>query len=277
MVEQHKGKSIILGLLVAGLIILTHRQCNFWHDSEGLWRQCAREYPDSAVARSHYGQLLYSRGGHDAEAIRQLQAAWALIASTDFARGGIGFAVRSNLARALARTGELRGAEEIFREILREQDNWVIHHSLAGVYSKEGRKKEALSEYEAVLKERPGFVPALCDYGLLLAQTGSTEMAIEIYYRALRLSSQSPRARYNLSLALLDQGRKKGGTTLLKELAEEYPENQRILRALLVAYQTSGEEKEAARIKGRLNGLSDTYIPYSRRERPGFYSPIDLK
>ncbi len=266
-----------LSVITVGLIILTHRQCGFWHDSEGLWRQCAREYPDSAVARSHYGQLLYSRGGQDAEAIRQLRAAWALIASTDFARGGIGFAVRSNLARALARTEQLKEAEEIFREILKEQDNWVIHHSLAGVYSKEGRKEEALAEYEAVLKERPGFVPALCDYGLLLAQTRSTGKAIEIYRRALRLDPKSPRGRYNLSLAYLDQGRKEEGISRLQELAEEYPKNQRILRALLVVYQTSGEEEQAARIKGRLNGLSDTYIPYSRREKPGFYAPIELK
>jgi len=268
--------SLCLGVVLAGLMILSRRQVRFWHDSEGLWRQCAREYPDSAVARSHYGQLLYSRG-EDGEAVRQLRAAWKLIAGTPYADGGIGFAVRSNLARALSRRGELRPAEAIFREILRKQDSWVIHHSLAGVYSKEGRKKEAIAEYEAVLKERPGFVPALCDYGLILAQTGSTRKAMDTYRRALRLDPGSPRARYNLSLAFLDQGRKKEGLSLLRELAAEYPENQRILQALQLDYQAAGEEQPAARIADRLKGRSETYIPYSRRERRGIYSPVDLK
>ena len=249
-----------------------------WRDAESLWASAAKNTPDSAAARTHYGQVLYS-AGRMGEAAANLTEALRLMDVQGVGADGMRFAATSNLGRALKNLGRLEEAAAIFTGLLASGDEWVIHHSLAGTYQALGKQDLAESEYRAVLGKKPDFVPALCDLGLLLAQRRRTEEALALYQRALRISPGSPRARYNLALALLDRGESARGIESLEQLGREYPASPLVARALIVAYAASGEEAKSRELGARWPSErppGDSYLPYTLQERPGLMAPIYL-
>ena len=272
------SRAVLFPGLAAALILffLCFRQVDSWTDSERLWKETVEKYPDSPVARAHLGQLLYQRGA-DEEAVEHLRAAVALVEENPLLRGDILFAARSNLGRALGRLGNLEEAKAVFEDILNKRDSWVIRHSLGGIYAKLGRKEEALAEYRAVIRERPGFAPALCEYGLLLAQSGETSGAIEVYRRLLQIEPRSPRGRYNLSLAFMDRGQWEKAIGLLQELSAEYPDNSRLAAALEIALRAAGRTEEADLLCASMEGKSSpssAELPYAVGSRAGILYPL---
>ena len=103
---------------------------------------------------------------------------------------------------------------------------------------------------------------------------GRFEEAILLYRRALDLEPGSPRARYNLSLALLDTGESKKAFSLLEELANEYPDRAMVRRALAVARDVAGEKKHPIEPGLPPDGLSLQDLPYSRQEKTGILYPL---
>ncbi len=257
----------------ACLLILAFSRAEVWRESETLWADAVAQYPATPMAQAHLGQLLYQRGADDA-AIGHLRSALEMMDADPMARGDIIFAVKSNLARALGRSGSPEEGAALLEEILSSRDDWVTHHSLAGLYSRMGKKEQALREYEKVLMARPGFVPALCEYGLLLAQSGQPDRAIEVYNRALAVLPDSPRARYNLSLAYLDRGDPGRAIALLEKLAEEYPDVPRVAEALAIAYRVAGRPEEGQGIRPVPVSSGEDNVPYSKGERPDVLIPI---
>lgn len=261
---------------VACLLILSYRQSGRWSDSETLWRDAVIKYPTTPMARAHLGQLLYQKGD-DGGAIIHLRSSLNAMEGDPMARGDIIFAVKSNLARALGRSGFPSEGAALLEELLDTRDDWVTHHSLAAIYAKMGRREEAIAEYDKVVAVRPAFVPALCEQGLLLAQSGMPDRAIDVYSRALTFLPDSPRTRYNLSLALLDRGEPEKAVGLLEQLAIEYPDRERVAEALTITYQVAGREEDVKRFSDKLKRMppmNRDQLPYSKGERPDILIPI---
>ena len=261
---------------VTCLLVLSFRQSLRWKDSESLWRDAVNKYPTTPMARAHLGQLLYQKG-EDEAAIIHLRASLDVMEMDPMARGDIILAVKSNLARALGRSGSPSEGAELLEELLELRDDWITHHSLAGIYGRLGRKEEAIVEYDRVIAVRPAFVPALCEQGLLLAQSGMADQAIAVYMRALSVLPDSPRTRYNLSLALLDLGEPDRAVGLLEQLAVEYPDRVRVAEALVIAYQVAGRNADGARFQKVLElkpPNNPGQLPYSKGERPDVLIPI---
>ncbi|MDP8248645.1 MAG: tetratricopeptide repeat protein [Candidatus Tritonobacter lacicola] len=269
-----KSAAFAGGTILALLAFLSFAQARTWNNSERLWADAVSKYPDSPVARAHYGQLLFQRGD-DEEAVAQLQRAIDLLQDNALLKGDISFAARTNLAQALGRSGRPEEAAAILEDILKDRDSWLARHSLGGIYRRMNRTGEAAIEYEKALRKRPDWVPTLCDYGLMMAQTGNPDRAIRLYRQALAFNPGSPRARYNLALAFLDTGQKDKAVAALRSLAAEFPDNAMVLRALTVAYSAAGREEEAARTgRYRKGVLSTRELPYSRGEKPGILYPV---
>ncbi|HDL64578.1 MAG TPA: tetratricopeptide repeat protein [Proteobacteria bacterium] len=268
---------IMLALTGVGLLlVLSYRQSGRWSDSETLWRDAVGKYPTTPMAQAHLGQILYQKGD-DSPAIIHLRASLSAMEGDPMARGDIIFAVKSNLARALGRSGSPSEGASLLEELLDNRDDWVTHHSLAGIYARLGRKEDAIAEYDRVIEVRPGFVPALCEQGLLLAQSGMPDRAIDTYGRALMVLPDSPRTRYNLSLALLDRGEPDRAIRLLEQLANDYPDRTRVAEALTIAYQVAGRDEDAKRFSDKLKQMplmNRDQLPYSKGERPDVLVPI---
>ena len=261
---------------VACLLVLSSRQSGRWKDSEMLWRDAVNKYPATPMAQAHLGQLLYQKG-EDVGAIIHLRASLSTMEGDPMARGDIIFAVKSNLARSLGRSGSPSEGAALLEELLDDRDDWVTHHSLAGIYAKLGRKEDAIAEYDKVIAVRPAFVPALCEQGLLLAQSGMPDRAIEVYGRALTFLPDSPRTRYNLSLAFLDRDEPDRAISLLDQLFNEYPDRLRVAEALTIAYRVSGREEKAEQFSEGFKQISPTnraQLPYSKGERPDVLIPL---
>ena len=264
------------GIVIAIFALSSFRQSRVWNNSEKLWKMAVERYPTSPVARGHYGQILFERGA-DEEAAEQLEAALELLREKPFLEGDIFFAVRSNLAQILGRSGRLPEAAALTEEIIKTRDSWYLHHILAGFYRRMERGKDAALEYERVLNKRPDWVPSLCDYGLLLAQSGKTEKAIALYRQALGYAPASPRTRYNLALAFLDRGNAEEAILILEKLAGEYRENYLVARALTVAYAAGGREADANRLRSSWVGRktsSSPELPYAAGGKPGLLFPL---
>ena len=271
-----KTVAICWAVILAAFAFSSFRQAQIWNNSEVLWSDTVKKYPDSPVARAHYGQILFERGA-DEEAIKQLQRAIALLQEKPFLAGDILFSVKTNLAQSLARRGRLEEAAAILENVLESKDTWIARHSLGGIYRRMNETEKASLEYTKVLEKRPDWVPTMCDYGLMIAQSGRPGEAMELYRRALLCNPGSPRARYNLSLAFLDLGDTERAITILQKLAAEYPDYSRTHRALAVAYSAAGKKEEAERtiqsLKGK-NALPARDLPYGRGEKPGVLYPL---
>lgn len=273
---REKDLAAIPAAAVLCLVWLSFGQSAVWRNSEALWTDAARKYPNSALAHAHSGEVLYGQGRHT-EAIPHLRAALALIDAEPSPVGDIRFAARTNLARALAASGQTQEAEAIFLDVIRTRDPWFVHHSLARLYQQTNRAAEAAEHFQVVLQRDPTFVPALCEYGLILAQAGQADQAIALYLRALKVAPRSPRARYNLALAFMDKGNMRDALRILRELSLEYEGNARLARAITVALEAAGKKEEAEAFKrhaaGRVNP-SAQHVPYTTGQRRGIMFPL---
>jgi tetratricopeptide (TPR) repeat protein len=101
------------------------------------------------------------------------------------------------------------------------RENWVAHYSLGAAREREGRTAEAVAEYEAALRIRPGYVWAENNLGRLLALAGDLPGAIGHLEAAVRGAPRSALPRLNLGLALEAAGR-------AGEAAAQYAEAARL-------------------------------------------------
>lgn len=118
------------------------------------------------------------------------------------------WALHHNLARLLHRLGDIEGAAESCRHVIR-----LLPHSseprvqLGVLLTDQGRTEEAIFQFDAALEVKPGSVHAINGRGLALARQGKAEAAILEYERALRLDPRSGEAHLNLGIALSARGR----------------------------------------------------------------------
>jgi Tfp pilus assembly protein PilF len=84
--------------------------------------------------------------------------------------------------------------------------NYLAMYNLAVIYKQRGDVNRALDYYLAAIAVRPE-VDAKHEVGAMLAQAGRIDEAIPHLEAAVAADPQSPRARYNLGLALWTRGR----------------------------------------------------------------------
>ncbi len=167
-----KPALILAGMLLCGLAILTWRQIDVWHDSEGLWRYTISHDPEFTMAHMNLGVALVEKGRFD-EAIQEY-------------RKGLAISPRHqdtlyNLSAALRAKGNLLLAQ--------------------------GRSSDAASWYAESLAIRPDDVECLANLGIALAAQGHLQDAVEQFRRAVIIDGSRPGLHLNLGSCLARQGR----------------------------------------------------------------------
>jgi predicted O-linked N-acetylglucosamine transferase (SPINDLY family) len=113
-------------------------------------------------------------------------------------------------AKAYHRAGQLEQAEELYREILRQDPaNAEASYLLGAACQALGKLDEAAAHLRQAVRLRPDHVEAHNHLGVALAQQGKLDEAIANFEQALRLRPDFIEARNNLRKALLDSGRSK--------------------------------------------------------------------
>jgi tetratricopeptide (TPR) repeat protein len=86
------------------------------------------------------------------------------------------------------------------------EQNAIAHGCLGDALRTEGRYGEALAEYRSALAIKPGYVPALINYGAVLGSLGRTREALMPLASAVRLKPDDVVARNAYGLALAIEG-----------------------------------------------------------------------
>jgi len=114
-----------------------------------------------------------------------------------------GVAQREARARALLAMGDLDGAADELRALLRQSPDAVqARYALAVTLMAKQDWSAARSELDEVLRRQPDMVPALYSLGLVRYAQGDPSGAMEAYRQVLVRNPQHADAHYNLALLL---------------------------------------------------------------------------
>ncbi len=173
--------NIAVAVLIAVLGVLAMRQANVWRDTESLFDNVLRSYPNSHVAHNNIAGILYRRGERQAAideynislSIRPNAAAYYNLGNIAVLDGDVSLAIgyfretlksnkydldaKVNLGSLLLRQGELEEAKNYLEDALRINPKLpVVHFNLGILYEQMGRKGEAIEAFERVLELDPG-------------------------------------------------------------------------------------------------------------------------
>jgi tetratricopeptide (TPR) repeat protein len=281
-----RGSFILALAVLAGLGVLTWRQCLIYRDAETLYRATIRGNPDCFLARNNLGKLLRESGRAD-EAIAQYREALrirpdaevdynlgvALLSSGRIsdAAASFGEALRLrpgypeahiNLARALAGMGRFDEAIAHDEEALRlrpapsegrQPDETALrlnaaaaHNNLGNIFAAQGRLDEAASQFRSALDALPDYAMARNGLGAVLSRSGKAPEAIAAFEQALHSRPDYVEARVNLAIALAMQGRLAEAIPQFEEALRLRPDMPVVHFNLANALAQAGRTEEAA-------------------------------
>lgn len=200
-------------LILLGCLVLTARQVEHWRDSVTLWEHALRVDASNPRAHGNLGSLLLTRG--DAEgAERHLERAVELDPTIP----------EYQLLLAFLRIdrNKLPEAEKQLIEFVRRMPNSPeAQFHLGIVRLLQGRLEEALPPLLLAERLSPGAIGQVNRAGLVQADKEKWPEAEHCFDAAVRLDPRAADYRFNLALALREQGRR-------DEADQEYAEGLRL-------------------------------------------------
>ena len=136
-----------------------------------------------------------------------------------------------------------RNSETLFQRALAvTRDNAVAHSNLGAAYEEDGRRTEALAEYQEALRLNPGLSQAHNNAASLLENLGRFDEALLHYQEAVKLKPMAWQAQANLAACLARQGRVAEAMQHYDTAKHLLPRDPRpayaMAKALLLANQT---------------------------------------
>jgi Tfp pilus assembly protein PilF len=153
--------------------------------------------------------------------------------------------------------GYWEGTEALFRHTLEvTENNYIAHVSLGIELVRKGQIKEAISQYQEVIRLKPDYPLAHNNLGYALLRKGQIEEAIHQYQEAIRLKPDYPLAHNNLGNAFYQKGRTDEAISQYQEairLKPDYADAHNDLGLALYQKGRTGEAishfQEALRLK----------------------------
>lgn len=134
---------------------------------------------------------------------------------------------------------------EVNKTLQLNKKYWDAIYLGAYIYQLEGRNKEAIEKYAALLKVRPDYFTARINLGVLLRNEGRLEEAETQYRKAINLNFYSLQAHYNLANLLIAKQDLEAALKELLACAKLAPTNAWVHNNLGVIYQQRDYLEEA--------------------------------
>ena len=184
---------LVAAMIVCPLLFLTFQRSKVFHSDESLWRDAVAKNPNAWNAHNNLACNLAERG--------QLDAAMKYFAlSLELNPRNAG--AQQNYAKGLAMKGKFSEAEPHFIAALElKPDDADTHASYADALASNRRLTEAIEHYRAALDIKP-YVKTRLRLAPLLAATGRTEDAIQVFRAVLKEQPDSVEALNNLAWIL---------------------------------------------------------------------------
>ncbi len=203
---QRTQKMILggVGLIIVGtLSVLSAEQTIYWRDTETLWRHTLAVTPDSDVADTGLGGILFVRGQID-EAIDDYEHALRL-------RDG-NVAAHFGLARALATERKTDPAIFHLRKALSIQPDYIAASNDLGVLlASKGEINEAIAAWRQTLSFDPDNADAANSIAWVRSTAADSDLrggkeALELAQRAIRSAGENPTVLRTLAAAQAENG-----------------------------------------------------------------------
>ena len=199
-------KIILVGaalVIVGTLSILSARQATYWRDTETLWRRTLVVTPESDVAQTGLGGILFVRGKID-EAIGHYEQALHL-------RDG-NVAAHFGLARALAAQQKIDPAIFHLRKALEIQPDYVAASNDLGVlFASKGEIRKAIAAWRRTLSFDADNADAANDIAWVRSTAVDADLrdgaeALDLAQRAIRSGGENPVVLRTLAAAQAESG-----------------------------------------------------------------------
>ena len=153
---------------------------------------------------------------------------------------------RAKMATYYLRKGNTeKGIENLEKALEIDNLNNLMRMNLANLYYNNGELGKAELAFRTVIEQEPEYGPTYYSLGLLLAEIGKIDYAIQQFENTITHMPLNIRAYYNLSLLYDKKSNiKKAKETILKGL-QIAPENEDLLYTMTYLYSKNGEIKKA--------------------------------
>jgi putative PEP-CTERM system TPR-repeat lipoprotein len=214
--------------------------------------ELAENKPDAALKVARQIQVQYPRSplGHDREGeiqLAQKRPAEAAKAFEQAVAKGAGSAGLIKLHRAYILTGNVKVAEQRLADWIKlhPNDN-IVRAYAAEQYMVGGRNKEAIAEYQAILRQAPKDILSLNNLANLYLLEKDPR-ALTTAEQSYRLDPNNPAVLDTLGWILVEQGRAPQGLDLLRKALAQTPKNASIRYHHAVALARTGDTARARR------------------------------
>jgi protein O-mannosyl-transferase len=190
-------------IVVVILSILSWKQTQHWRDTETLWRHTLAIAPESDVAHTGLGGILFVRGQVD-EAIAHYESALRLRGGNSGAHFGLG--------RALAMKQKTDAAIFHFEKALEIQPDYVgASNDLGVAFASKGELGRAIDAWRQTLSFDPDNPDALNNIAWVRATAAEKELrdgqeALDLAQRALKSGGDNPVILRTLAAAQAENG-----------------------------------------------------------------------
>lgn len=240
---------IVAAALLTGIYSLqTLKRNAVWRDPLVFFTDMLEKSPDSAMAQSSMGLILFQRDRTD-EAIAHYMQAIRL----DPKYAGS----YNNLGVIFSDKGMTEKAVQMFEQSIRiSPDNAEARVNLGLAYAKMGFRDKAIEQYEMAVQLRPNFAEGHNNLGLAYAETGLIDKAFEQYRIALTLNPEYADAHGNMGAAYAKTGQTDKAIEEFKAAVSWNPGNASLHHNLGLAFFNKGlvnkaveEFREATRLQ----------------------------
>lgn len=196
------GAFVIYAVLLGALGALTWQQSLVYKDKETLWRDTLKKNPDSYMAHNNLGIFLTQQQRFE-EAVVHLKHT-ARLRPDDIEPLG-------NLGVLLSKLGRHNEAIEQLEKALTIQPgrpmHYMTHNAMGVVYAEMGDPQSAIDCYLKALRINPSYSKAHYNLGCAYMMIENVERAIDHYRQALQFQANYFNACRDLAMALHLRGR----------------------------------------------------------------------
>jgi len=232
-----KGFAGLMGAAGLVFMFLSYQQVKVWKNSETLWSNVAKIFPNDATAYNNRGNYLYEQGETE-RALQDLDKALALdprFFDTYISRGKI-YRQTNQLDKAM---------QDYSKAIAIKPNDPDVYNNRGNVYFSMNKFNEAIADYNKVLQYNPNDSRALGNLGAVYARLQKFPEALETLNRAIRLNPGYVDAYLNRAIIFAQTGKPSEAIKDFNSHIKYKPNNPQALFWRGQEYEKMGNNQQA--------------------------------